>query len=97
MFELEWTTEAETIFDSLKASPADKARYKAVKKALTFLAQDPKHKSLQSHPFFSLEGPNAEKVFVAYAQQKTPAAYRVFWYYGPERGVITVLAITPHP
>ncbi len=26
-----------------------------------------------------------------------PAAYRVFFYYGPKRGEITVFAITPHP
>ena len=40
---------------------------------------------------------NGEKVFEAYAQQRTPGAYRVFWYYGPERGMITIVAITPHP
>jgi hypothetical protein len=27
----------------------------------------------------------------------TPAAFRVFWYYGPEKGQITILAITGHP
>jgi len=44
-----------------------------------------------------LKGPNGEKVFEAYAEQKTPAAYRVFWFYGPSRGKITIFAITPHP
>jgi hypothetical protein len=39
----------------------------------------------------------AAKVFEAYAQNKTPGAYRVFWCYGPEQGEITVIAITPHP
>jgi hypothetical protein len=53
--------------------------------------------SLNSHEFRSLKGPNGEKVFEAYAQQKTPGAYRVFWYYGPERGMITIVAIVPHP
>jgi hypothetical protein len=45
----------------------------------------------------SLKGPNGEKVFEAYAEQRTPAAYRVFWYYGPSKGIITIFAITSHP
>jgi hypothetical protein len=48
-------------------------------------------------PSFLLKGPQGEKVFEAYAEQSTPAAYRVFWYYGPEENRITVIAITPHP
>jgi len=42
-------------------------------------------------------GAGGEKVFEAYAEHPTPAAYRVFWHYGPEKGVITIIAITPHP
>lgn len=97
MFELEWTDEAKAVYKILKGNPAEKARYKAVRKTLEFLGENPRHPSLQTHPFSSLEGTNGEKVFEAYAQQKTPAAYRVFWYYGPPRGVITVLTITAHP
>ena len=96
MFELEWTDEANAVYQRLKGNPAEKARYKAVKKTLEFLGENPRHPSLQTHPFSSLEGPNGEKVFEAYAQQNTPAAYRVFWYYGPQKGVITVLTITAH-
>jgi len=29
-------------------------------------------------------------------QQRTPAAFRVFWYYGPGKGAIIVFAITAH-
>ena len=28
------------------------------------------------------KGRNGEKAFEAYAQQRTPSAYRVFWFYG---------------
>jgi len=42
-------------------------------------------------------GPRGEKVFEAYAEQGTPAAYRIFWIYGPAKNEITILAITPHP
>ena len=97
LFELEWTDEAKAIYAQLKTDPAKIVRYKAVKKTLKYLTLNPRHPSLQTHPFLSLEGPNGEKVFEAYAQQKTPAAYRVFWYYGSKRGTIVLLTITAHP
>ena len=97
MFELQWVEKARESYDLLKDNPSDKTRYNAVKKTLKYLAQNPRHNSLQTHPFLSFKGPNGEKVFEAYAQQKTPTAYRVFWYYGSTRGTIVILAITPHP
>lgn len=97
MFEIEWTQAAEDTFNQLKNDASQEKRYKAVKKTIHFLAENPRHNSLQTHEFFSLRGPNDEKVFEAYAEQTTPAAYRVFWYYGPEKGKITIIAITPHP
>jgi hypothetical protein len=96
LFELEWTDEAKATYIRLKNNASQKKRYKAVKKTMGLLAENPRHKSLQTHPYFSLKGPDGEKVFEAYAQQKTPAAYRVFWFYGPSRGKITIFAITPH-
>jgi len=42
-------------------------------------------------------GPEVEKVFEAYAENRTSAAFRVFFCYGPERNEITITAITPHP
>ena len=58
---------------------------------------NPRHPSLQTHKFTSLKGPGGEEIFESYAEQNTPAAYRVFWYYGPEKSQITVIAITAHP
>ena len=97
MFELKWTDRAKVTYRLLQDNPSDKARYKVVKKTVKFLARNPRYPSLETHPFMSLSGPNGEKVFEAYAQQKTPAAYRVFWYYGPSKGKITIFAITSHP
>ena len=31
------------------------------------------------------------------AENNTPAAYRIFWFYGPGKKEITIIAITPHP
>ena len=73
-----------------------KKRYKAVKKALGHLRQNPRHPGLQTHEFTTLKGPDGEKVFEAYAEQNTPAAYRIFFYYGKPRGKIVIITITPH-
>ena len=97
MFELEWTAEASKAYNLLKSTASQRKRYKAVKKTIEFLAINPRHPSLQTHEYMSLKGPNGEKVFEAYAEQSTPAAYRVFWYYGPSKGIITIFAITSHP
>ena len=72
-------------------------RLKAVRKTIGRLEVDPKHPGLQSHRFISISGPKGEDAFVCYAEQHRPAAYRVIWCYGPVKGQIMVLAITPHP
>ena len=113
-FRKNWTAEAHQSFEDLQAQ-AEIARaaggsgkrkaskqeglFKQVAKAIQLLLENPRHPSLQTHEFTSLEHPFApgEKVFEAYAQQNTPNAYRIFWCYGPERGDITIIAITPHP
>ncbi|MGA2159057.1 MAG: hypothetical protein ABSG90_07545 [Dehalococcoidia bacterium] len=97
MFELRLTPEARQAYSLLKHNSSQSKRYTAVKKTIKLLAMNPRHNSLQTHEYESLTGLNGEKVFEAYAEQKTPAAYRVFWHYGPSQGAITVIAITPHP
>ncbi len=58
-----------------------------------------RHPSLNTHEFTSRKGPNGEKMLESYAENNTPAAYRIFWYYpkGQPRGTIAIAAITPHP
>ncbi len=66
---------------------------------MQLLRANPRHPGLQTHEFHSLEHPYDPqgKVFEAYAQHKTPGAYRVFWCYGPGKGELTVIAVTPQP
>ena len=97
VFEIFWTQRSQADFNQLKSEPSLNKRYKAVKKTIELLASNPRHNSLQTHEFSSLKGPKGEKVFEAYAEQDTPAAYRVFWYYGPSKDLITIIAITNHP
>jgi hypothetical protein len=110
-----WTPEASDVYYDLrdKAEAALKARrlskkkksskqeglFKQVKKCIDLLLENPRHPSLHTHEFSSLQHPYDinEKVFEAYAQHGTHSAYRVFWGYGPEKGHLTIIAITPHP
>ena len=97
MFELSFTPQADSDLREIGNDPSKKNILKAVRKTLGFMETNLRHPSLNTHEFTSLKGPNGEKVFEAYAQQKTPAAYRIFWYYGPDRKQITIVAITAHP
>jgi hypothetical protein len=73
--------------------------FKQVHKTLVLLASNPKHPGLKTHAYHSLPHPYdpKQKVFEAYAQNRTPGAYRVFWCYGPDTRCLTIVAITPHP
>lgn len=102
-FELQYTKEAQSQLDALSKDKGLVKRFKSVCKALRFLAQDPTYPSLNTHKYESIEGPGKTEVFEAYAENKIPAAYRIFWcYYPPKKegdviGTITILAIMPHP
>ncbi len=97
MHELLFTPQADKDLKELESDPSKKRILKAVRKTLGLMETNLRQPSLQTHQYQSLKGPNGEKVFEAYAQQNTPGAYRVFWYYGPGRKEITIAAITPHP
>lgn len=96
-FKLLFSEQASQDFDDLKKDKSKLKRFKSVNKTLGFLETNPRHPSLKTHKFQSLSGPNGEEIFEAYAENKTPAAYRIFWYYGPKKNEITIFAITPHP
>ena len=81
-----------------RKNPAQAKRLKAVQKTLGLLERSgPRHPSLRTHKFAGMTGPKGEEIFEAYAENRTPAAFRVFWCYGPDKDEITIVAITPHP
>lgn len=82
-----------------RKSSKQEGLFKQVAKTIRLLSENPKHPGLNTHAYDSIQNPyrQKEKVFEAYAQNKTPGAYRVFWCYGPDKKQITILAITPHP
>jgi len=102
--QLRFTTRARAELAVLKANPRFAGLLKQVLKTLGLLETNPGHPGLRTHKFSALQGVNGEEVFEAYAQNNTPGAYRIFWYYGPDEmagkkrvPIITILAITAHP
>src|ERR1700737_1223944 len=61
---------------------ADK-KLKKVRKTLAYLETNPKHQGLNVHRYHSLRGPGGEDVWVAYVENKTPSAFRVFFFIWP--------------
>ena len=96
-FNIYLTQTARKVLTQLKKDPGKNKAYKAVKKAIILLSENPRHPGLQTHIIYSIKGPSGEKVFEAYAQQNTPSAYRIFFCYGPDKKEITIVAIIPHP
>jgi hypothetical protein len=101
---IKFTPTADNQLTALEATPLKAAILAQVRKALGCRELDPHHPSLHTHEFLSLTGVHGEKIFEAYAQNKTPGAHRIFWHYGPDEirdkkrtPVITIVAITPHP
>ena len=113
-----FTDSARAVLAGLQNNPAERARYRQVAKTLGLLETNLRHPSLQTHKYQSRRGPNGEEILEAYgpwsaleflpcgafAQQHTPGAYRVFFFYGSDvitkkkrTRVLTIFAIVPHP
>ena len=71
--------------------------FRKLVKALGYLELNPRHNSLESHEIDALTRRYGVKVWQSYLENRTPAAGRIFWAYGPDRGEITILAVEPHP
>lgn len=95
-FTLRFTPEAKEILKGLD-TPGTAVRLKRVRKAIGLLQMDPFYPSLQSHKYSSMKGPKGEEVWDSYVENHTPAAWRIFWHYGPGSDELTILTITPHP
>lgn len=76
MFQLEFTDTAEAQLQEIEEDKSDAGLVKQVKKTLGFLQINPKHPSLNTHEYESIPNPinPKQKVFEAYAQNKTPSA-----------------------
>ena len=93
----EFWEELESKAESQAASKSEEKLYRKIGKALVLLANDPRYPGLNSHEISSLTARYGQKVWESYLENKTPAAGRIFWIYGPGQGDITIVAIEPHP
>ena len=93
-FKLRFTNEAK---GQLEGIEHDATKLKKVQKCLHMLERDPRHPGLNSHKYGAMKTEDRRDLWESYVENKTPAAWRVFWFYGPDSETITVVAITPHP
>lgn len=92
------TEDAERIIAGLvKGRKADPARAKKVRKAIDFLAADASHPSLHTHRYENLDAVFGVKIWESYIENKTPASWRMWWFFGPGTDQITVVDLGPHP
>ncbi|MBQ8459270.1 type II toxin-antitoxin system RelE/ParE family toxin [bacterium] len=96
MYQFKYTKEAEQNLRDLKKQGQLK-KLKKIKEALDKLKENPRHPGLHTHKNESFKTDNNEDVFQSYAENHTPSAYRIFWYYGPDKNFITIVTITQHP
>ena len=94
-FRIVLTTAARDELEALAAT--NEVKHRKVRRTLGLLEVNPRYGGLNSHKYETLKGPSGEDVWESYVENNTPAAFRVFWVYGPEPGMITILRITPHP
>jgi hypothetical protein len=94
-FSLRFTNQAKADLADLLRDPSPAQRLRAVH-TLGCLERDPRHPGLHTHPYSQLSGPNQQRVYEAYAQNRSPTPLRVFWSYGPGGDEITIVAITAH-
>ena len=71
--------------------------FKKLVKTIDLLRNNPRHNSLETHEIAVLSKRYGIKIFQSYLENKTPAAGRIFWTYGPGKAEITILGLEPHP
>ncbi len=88
------------LLEKLEAGTLDRDEtrlLKKLRKAVLLLAENPAHPSLASHEISDLSKRYGMKVWQSYLENRTPAAGRLFWIYGPARSCITIIGLEAHP
>jgi hypothetical protein len=96
-FRLEQSEVAKAQLQALQGDASKGIVFKAAKKALRLLAENPRHQGLNTRKFHTMRGPHGADVFEAYAPNRMQGAWRVFFCYGPGTDTITIIAVTPPP
>ncbi len=96
-FKIFLTDEFREQLKKIKNNPSQSGLEFQIKAAITKLAHSPKYKGLNSHKYDSLTEKYNCEVWESYVQNNTLGAWRIFWRYGKEKDMITLLLVTPHP
>jgi hypothetical protein len=104
-FSIEWGVpemwalrrDLQTKFDANTIGGDERLLFRKLQKCVLHLAENPKHPGLASHEIDDLSARFGQKVWQSYLENRKPAAGRLFWVYGPEKGVITIVGLEPHP
>ena len=84
--------------DHRPSSEKHPERQRKVARAIKRLSENgPDYPGLHSHKYSSLEGPHGEVVWESYAESHTPGAWRIWWCYGPEADMFTIVMVGAHP
>lgn len=91
----------DTRFKNNQLSKPEKQLFKKIVRCLSKLATNPKDTSLETHEIEVLSKKYAGlgiKIWESYIENRTPRAYRLFWYYHPDKeNLIVIAGIEPHP
>lgn len=91
------TPHAEAQWAALQRS--DERKWKKVNKALRLMRDNPGHPGLHAHKWNTLKGrgPAGEDIWTAYAENNTPSAWRLFYFFDSQtKGLVYITAIEPH-
>ena len=75
----------------------DRLLFRKLQKTVLLLAANPRHPGLASHEIEPLSKRFGVKVWQSYLENRKPAAGRLFWIYGPTKGVIPIVGLEDHP
>ena len=84
-------------YNSNTLSKTETELFKKLINCFKKLSNDPHYPGLQPHEIESLTRRYKIKVWESYLENNKPAAGRIFWVYGPNRGDITIIGLEPHP
>ncbi|MFT4010372.1 MAG: hypothetical protein QM655_10065 [Nocardioidaceae bacterium] len=87
----------ETIAGLQRGKRADAVRAKKVKRTLQLLADNPRHPGLHSHRYVGLDDVFGASIWESYVENRTPSAWRLWWFFGPGEDEISVVDLGPHP
>lgn len=76
---------------------ADAVKAKKVARTIEQLAVDPRHPGLRSHRYVGMDDVFGAPIWESYVENRTPSAWRIWWFFGPGAEEITVVDLGPHP